>query len=200
VSVVASFAAVLAVGHTVVGVDMPIGLSDRDPRRADIDARRTISPRGCTIFPTPVRACLDAVDYAGACARSLEITGKKISLQAWHILAKIREVDAAVTPSDEHRVIEVHPECSFALMNGGHPLASKHTRAGLEQRAACIDAAFRVPDLAWQRPPSGATRDDVLDAYAVLWSAERFTAGAHRELPGDAEQRDGRGLLMRIVT
>lgn len=179
---------------------MPIGLSDRDPRRADLDARRTISPRGCTIFPTPVRACLDAENYADACARSFEITGKKISVQAWHILAKIREVDAAITPSDERRVIEVHPECSFALMNGGPPLASKHTSAGLEQRAACIDAALDVPDLASQRPPAGATRDDVLDAYAVLWTAERFTAGTHRELPDDAEQRDGRGLLMRIVT
>jgi len=32
-----------------------------------------------------------------------------------------------------------------------------------------------------------------------LWSAERFAAGTHRTMPEHNEQRDDRGLLMRIV-
>jgi hypothetical protein len=39
--------------------------------------------------------------------------------------------------------------------------------------------------------------DDVLDAYAVLWSVERFLRNEHRVF-GDGS-RDSRGIEMRIV-
>ena len=51
--------------------------------------------------------------------------------------------------------------------------------------------------------PRGARVDDVLDAFAVLWSAERFARGEHVVLGRDAQQglvmHDERGLPMRIV-
>jgi predicted RNase H-like nuclease len=122
-------------------------------------------------------------------------TGKKLTLQTWNIVAKIREVDEAVDPGDEQRVIEVHPECSFAVMNADRPLPSKKDRDGLAQRTALLEAEFgRLPGRL-----AGAGRDDILDAYAALWTAERYARGQHREMPIEDRQRDSRGLLMRIV-
>ena len=46
-------------------------------------------------------------------------------------------------------------------------------------------------------PLRGARFDDVLDAYAVLWTTERFARGEHVSF-GDGA-RDERGILMRIV-
>ena len=195
VRVVERIADVFAVGHTVVGIDMPVGLPSSEPRAADLAARRFLSPRGSTVFPTPPRVCLAARDYGEACAMSVAATGKKLTLQTWNILAKMREVDEAVDPGDEQRVIEVHPECSFAVMNADQPLPSKKSREGLGQRAALLEAEFgHLPDRL-----AGAGRDDILDAYAALWTAERFARGQHREMPTGDRQRDSRGLLMRIV-
>ena len=194
-SVVSDIHDVLVRRHRVVGIDMPIGLAADGDRHADRAARRFLSPRSSTIFSTPSRACLGSSGYVQACARSAAATGKKISLQSWHILNKIAELDHVVSPADEDRVIEVHPECSFAEMHGGQPLVSKHTAEGRADRTALLEREFgALPDT-----PRGASRDDVLDAYAVLWTAERFAQGVHRELRGEDHQRDERGLLMRIV-
>ena len=116
-------------------------------------------------------------------------------MQSWHILGKIADLDHALTPADEDRVVEVHPECSFAEMNGGTPLVSKHSAEGRAVRTALLETVFG----ALPPTPRGAARDDVLDAYAVLWTAERFAAGLHRDLGAEVGQRDERGLLMRIV-
>ena len=194
VRVESSLATVLA-HFDVVGIDMPIGLPIDQPRHSDLEARRYLSPRGSTVFATPPRACIDATDYGNACALARLATGKAISLQAWNITPKIREVDALVAPDLEDRVAEVHPECSFMAMNGERPLASKHTEDGREHRAQLTRHWFGLVPQA----PRGARVDDVLDAYAVLWSTERFARGEHRTMPSSLEQRDRRGLIMRIV-
>ena len=75
------------------------------------------------------------------------------------------------------------------------PLPSKHTADGIERRRALLLPRFGpVVDAR----PRGAAADDVLDAYAVLWSAERFARGEHLTL-GDGSV-DELGLPMRIVT
>jgi predicted RNase H-like nuclease len=89
----------------------------------------------------------------------------------------------------------MHPECSFLAMHNDEALASKHTSFGIEQRTRLVESHFGVTPI----PLRFARIDDVLDAYAVLWSAERFAAGTHRTMPAHDEQRDTRGLLMRIV-
>jgi predicted RNase H-like nuclease len=184
----------------VIGIDMPIGLPIDTSRLCDIEARRYLRPRGATVFATPPRACIDAADYAHACAMARVATGKAISIQTWNIVPKIRELDTTVTHEFEHRVAEIHPECSFlmmrqTMMNDTQPLDSKHTERGREQRVELIQRFFAVTPVA-QR---GARLDDVLDAYAVLWSAERFARGDHRVMPSHTIHRDARGIMMRIV-
>jgi predicted RNase H-like nuclease len=184
----------------VIGIDMPIGLPIETSRHCDIEARRYLRPRGATVFATPPRACIDAGDYADACAMARIATGKAISIQTWNIVPKIREIDAAVTRDLEHRVAEIHPECSFlmmrqTMMNDTQPLDSKHIARGREQRVDLVRRFFALTPVALR----GARLDDVLDAYAVLWSTERFARSTHQTMPVARTQRDARGIAMRIV-
>jgi predicted RNase H-like nuclease len=93
-------------------------------------------------------------------------------------------------------VIEVHPETSFATLSGAasSPLPAKASTDGAVARVRLLEPIFGTLDTSLP----GAKADDVVDAYAALWTAERFAAGDHVVL-GDGA-RDERGLVMRIVT
>lgn len=195
VRVATSIIEVLRGAETAIAIDMPIGLPRDGRRSCEPLARRYLSPRGTTIFPTPSRSCLPATTYAAACALSREASGRAISQQAWRILPKIKEIDEAITASDIDRLVEAHPECSFTAMNSGHVLVSKHTAEGLRHRQQLVRDHFGVIPM---RLP-GAQFDDVLDAYAVLWTAERFSRGDHFEFGARGGEVDERGLPMRIV-
>lgn len=185
----------------VAGVDMPIGLPHEWGREADRQARQLLGrPRASSVFPTPPRSLLTATTYATANQRSWTELGQGLTRQTYHLFERIREVDllvratmdAASGPGD--RLVEVHPECSFRVMAGA-PLTSKHTAEGIARRRELLLPRFGpvIDDR-----PRGAATDDVLDAYAVLWSAERFARGEHLTL-GDGST-DELGLPMRIIT
>ena len=99
---------------------------------------------------------------------------------------------AAVVPETQHRFIEVHPECSFRALTGS-VLAPKRTALGRDQRRQALEPIFGIvePRLAGARP------DDILDAYAVLWTALRHQRRESVVLGGS--EVDGRGLIMQIV-
>lgn len=180
-------------GFAVIGIDMPIGLPATGVRAAEVAARRFLGGRAASrVFATPPRDLIDATDYATANAHSRRVHRRGISRQAFALVPRIRALDAIASPAREHRLAEIHPECAFAAMAGA-TLVTKHSAAGIEQREALLRARFGV----LPPTPRGAKRDDLLDAYAVLWSAERFAAGTHVTL-GDGA-RDERGLEMRIV-
>ncbi len=108
-------------------------------------------------------------------------------------MAKVAEVDRLIDPEQPDRVVEVHPECAFKMLNDERNLPSKKTAEGQLIRRRLLADHFDLPASA----PPGAALDDVFDAYAVLWSVTRFARGAHR-IFGDGE-RDSRGIEMRIV-
>ena len=59
----------------VVGVDVPIGLSDGKPRQCDIEARAVLrAPRASSVFPPPIRSALSAKTREEACANSTQPT------------------------------------------------------------------------------------------------------------------------------
>ena len=180
-------------GFEIVGIDMPIGLIDGPPRACDVEARRYLRPRGSSVFPAPPRAALRCSDYRTALAVARDATGRGISKQTFNIMPKIAELDLLIDESDPRRVIEVHPECSFRALSAGEVLPSKKKPSGQALRRTLLADHFDLPS----RVPPGAALDDMLDAYAVLWSANRFLRGEHIVF-GDG-QRDGRGLEMRIV-
>jgi predicted RNase H-like nuclease len=138
-----SFAEALLVDAGVVGVDTPIGIPDSSPRPADIEARRFVGARASSVFPTPVRAVLEAPTYADARQIAVELTGKSVSAQSYALRHRILEVDELALRDE--RVIEVHPEVSFSEL-AGRPLLSRHRTDGLaERRALLVDAGIEVP-------------------------------------------------------
>ena len=151
-----------------------------------------------SVFPAPVRAVLDATSYAHACAVSREHCGKAVSKQLYNILGKIRAVDDVVSPRLQAQLFEACPELSFALMNDGAPMRhTKRTQEGRAERVAVLRVGLEVDVTPLvDRPPSGAARDDVLDALALAWTARRCLAGTCLRLGGDV---DDRGLRMQVV-
>ena len=184
VRVVPTFADVVALRCDAVAVDMPIGLLDHGRRACDVEARRRLGPRRSSVFPTPLRPMLGATTYAEASA----IAG--LSKQAFHLLPKIREVDAVMTPRRQRTIVEVHPELCFAALLGGPCAAPKRTAQGRAERLAAVHPPV-------ERPPSGAAWDDVLDACALVHTARRLVHGAVERL-GDGAC-DVRGLRCEIV-
>lgn len=177
----------------LIGIDMPIGLVDGTRRACDIAARMFLGRAGSSIFPAPPRAALGYTDYRTALAVARSATGRGISKQTFNIMQKVAELDRLIDPTNQHTIVEVHPECAFKTLNHGEGLPPKKTVAGQVLRRRVLADHFDVPDKA----PRGAAIDDLLDAYAVLWSVQRFRNGVHRQF-GDG-QCDERGIEMRIV-
>ena len=184
----------------LVAIDMPMGLAADGPRPCDQQARALLGPRRSSVFPSPVRAALGAVDYREACDLSFAASGRKLSKQAYNLLPKIRQLDQLLLadPGRSDRVHEVHPELAFSQWNGGEPMAQgKKTAAGAAQRQALVEAQF--PGLALKIrtgvAKSQLADDDILDAIACLWIARRLFRQGALVLGGE---RDGCGLPMRI--
>jgi len=141
-TVVASFteALGLVVDGTLeaLGVDMPIGLPASGARAADRAARQRLGPRRSSVFPTPVRPVLGAADYPDALARSRAVDGRGLSKQAFNLLPRIAEVDAAMTPAGQDAVFECHPETAFARLAGGPLGTTKREAAGRAERLALL--------------------------------------------------------------
>lgn len=181
----------------LVAIDIPLGLSETGDRDADVLARRNLPGRSSTIFNAPPRACLDAGDdYQRASDLSRQHGSKGLSRQSFGLLAKIREVDefwrAAPCP-----LVEVHPELSFARLNGGVPLAPKKSWAGVVVRRELLLAQRIDLDNFRSRPAARAAADDVLDAGVCAWTARRILIGDARCLP-DPPQHDATGREMCI--
>ncbi len=191
----------------VIGWDIPVGLVDDGTGRGCDRAARLVlrAPRASSVFTAPIRAALAARSQDEASRITAErCAGRRVAAQAFGIYAKVREVDAllAARPSLRGRIREVHPEVCFWAWNGGVAIrASKKTEAGQRERLALVEAHFGAGSLARVREqlaPLRAPVDDILDAFAALWTAERIAQGVARTLP-EEPLLDARGLRMEIV-
>jgi predicted RNase H-like nuclease len=169
----------------IVAVDMPIGLASTGKRGCDVAARALLKwPRSASVFQTPVRQALGSTSHVDACNRHRAVTTQGISRQAFNILHKITEVDELLRgPSpNAARVFEVHPELTFMQLRidqggpRGGVMEPKGKPGGHRVRKALLATAFG-PDLdaALAAHIAGEARlDDIVDAFAALWSARRI--------------------------
>ena len=167
----------------VVAVDIPIGLPDAGGRQADAEARRALVGKASSVFSTPVRAAVEAATYEEARAANLAATDGRtsVSAQAYALREKVLQVDAWVRGRPGARVIEVHPEVSFARMAGAPLLARKKDADGVRARREAL-AAHGIVAPAWFRG-AGFGEDDLLDACAVAWTAVRHALGVSESYP-----------------
>lgn len=205
----------------LLAVDMPIGLPDRigeEGRGPEALVRRLIGPRRSSVFPIPSRSAvyaesgpfenqaerLAAHTRASSVSAETSVRARKISIQAFGLFPKIREIDALLR-ADRNlagRVIESHPEAAFCRLNGMNPLREAKKRggrvnpAGMCERRRLLAAAELPPALLAARCP-GAGKDDLLDAAVLLLTALRHARGEATSFP-DPPGRDGFGLPVAI--
>jgi predicted RNase H-like nuclease len=188
-------AAILAVRDVeVIGIDMPIGLSDDGARTCDVAARGRLPGAASTVFPAPVRPVLGATTYAEARSTSLGAAGRSLSAQSFALVPAIRSLDDALGDPSDPRVHEVHPELSFRTLDG-RVTDRKASGSGAAQRIRALERVMDVLD-ALAEDRAGVPVVDALDACAAAWSARRIADGIG-ECVGDGET-DARGRPMRI--
>jgi predicted RNase H-like nuclease len=189
----------------LIAIDIPIGLTDSGTRDCDREARRFLGPpRASSVFPAPIREVLVARSWEEACAIRSRVEGKRMSKQAWGIVSKVREVDEELRARAplRKRVREVHPEVSFKAWNGAAMRCKKSSFEGRAERCRLVDQFFGPEAYAQVRSRfpkrTDVGDDDILDAFAALWSAERILRRVSRSLP-EHPPTDRCGLPMEIV-
>jgi predicted RNase H-like nuclease len=164
----------------VIAIDVPIGFGPRD---ADVAARKFLKGAASTVFSTPSRELLERPFGPGL----------GISAQAHALGPRILHVTRLA--ETDPRIHEVHPEVSFRAMNGGRPLRYRKKSAGgaLERIALLNREGIDLTPLtaAWTAP-----LDDVVDAAAAAWSAQRIARGEARSLPDMPDSVDGRPVAI----
>ena len=196
-------------GAGVIAVDMPIGLPDTPQlRRCDMEAREILGKAKSSVFPVPDRELIslptwEQVQLVVAARKQLDPEAKGISKQSHAISPKIAELDKFVraNPDCHSYVVEVHPEVSFRAMSDREgELPKKKSYGGkLARKALLAEHLFGRDGLRHpgdDMAPSGANKDDVLDAFAALWTAQRFLVHDSFVLGGDL---DAHGVPMRMV-
>ncbi|HEV8715800.1 MAG TPA: DUF429 domain-containing protein [Candidatus Binatia bacterium] len=200
----ARFAEVLSLSPqpAVIAVDIPIGLLDTPQpggRECDRQARRLLGRRASSVFTPPTRALLAATCYE-------QVRSHGLSIQAFGILPKIREVDQLMTPALQIRVHEAHPELAFRFLAGGPMQHNKKTLAGREERLRALEQAsggrFSGIREAFENTLKTCKRsqivpDDLLDAYILAWLALRIVDRQANRVPCDPPV-DHKGLRMEI--
>jgi predicted RNase H-like nuclease len=186
---------IVAVPAEVVGVDIPLGLTERGWRQADLVTKTRLGRRSSTLFLTPPRAAFAEECHAAASARCRELTSRGFSIQAWGLRPKLLEAN---TLYDEggRTLREVHPELSFITMGLPRSAPAKKTWAGHRARLGLLSSVGI--DIPGELGAAGlAPPDDVLDAAAAAWTADRIARGVAQSVP-HPPQLNERGQQMAI--
>jgi predicted RNase H-like nuclease len=188
----------------ILAIDVPIGLPEGGPRNCDKVARKLLGrPRDSSVFRAPVRPSLFAGTREIASALTQAADGCRVGCQAWGIYPKVREVDEYLQTHrrDRRAVYEVHPEVCFWAWNGRSPMKFSKKKAGGKLERMRLVNAFLGEEILLkargQHLRKTLADDDVMDAIAALWTAERIANGAASRIPPSPEF-DATGLEMTI--
>ena len=174
-------------GADAIGVDMPLHLADAGRRDSDLAARNFLGGlRGRSVFAAPPAFVLER-GWQGKSHHEVNLEMRRrygigLSRQAFALCPKIVQVNALL--GNGAGIHEVHPEVTFAEMNGGRALRfPKKSWGGQQERLALLAAAgIKIPT---KLPAEVAAipADDLIDACAAAWSADRISRGEARRFP-----------------
>ena len=175
--------------------------------------------RQSSVFSIPSRAAVYAADepfstlerwyelhrQASDIARTTSDPPRGVSIQAFGIFSKIRELDQLLIarPSLRERILESHPEVAFWRLNEGRAMMKpkkvkgRVNPEGMEERRGLLANCGIEREFLFSPPPRGAGDDDFLDACAVLMVAARHARGEARPFP-DPPGRDDHGIPVAI--
>lgn len=157
-------------------IDIPIGLSSKNFKRTlDAKARTLLQKRKSSIFSPSCREALYEDNYKDALTINKQICGKGISIQAYNIGPKIKEVDEWYnTKPEQLQVYEAHPELCFKSLNQNTDLDfSKHDKVGIEERKSILFNQNKSLEQIYVQVLKVYKRnqvkpDDILDAMALF--------------------------------
>lgn len=197
---------ILTVGDRTF-IDMPIGLPETEASRlCDRQLRQTLGRAFSTsVFNPPIREAVYATSYADACQLNHAKTGKKISIQSWNLVPKIRELDEIFIEFTELQssCFESHPELLFYHLHQQKKLNfKKKTPAGQQERLALLAASIEDPQSTFSALRASYLKkevadDDILDAIVLACFAERSLKTELKSLPNPPEV-DAFGIEMGI--
>ena len=159
-----------------------------------------------------VEAAIDAVEAwyaahrkASEVAKATSDPPRGVSIQAFGIFSKIREIDTLLIarPGLRDRVFESHPEVAFCRLNGDRAMSlpkkikGSVNPAGMAERKALLCRHGYAMGFLDQPPPRGAAADDFLDAAVMMLIAGRIANGKARPFP-DPPRADGFGIPVAI--
>lgn len=187
----------------ITAVDIPIGLTETGPRQCDIEARQLLGTRRSSVFPAPIRPALQACNREHADAIRREIEGRGVSAQSFAIFKKVVEFDKILSaqPNLQDRVKEIHPEICFWAWNNKRAMSyNKKSGDGRKERHNLVVKRFGsevVEEIRVKYRVKYVSHDDIYDAFAALWTAERIYGGKAGVIP-DPSPCDAMGLHMEI--
>lgn len=204
----ATAAAGLIGSATSVLIDIPIGLLSAGPdeRQCDKAARKLLgAKRASSVFAAPAQQVLAAGNYQQALAINRQSTSRGLSIQAWNIVPKIRQIDQLLGSHAELQGIlhECHPElCFWAMNNENAMLFNKKKERGRRERLAVLERYFPACHSLFEQASSQYLRrqvahDDIIDAMVCAVTA-KFGYGKYSTVPKKPD-RDGTGLPMQMV-
>ena len=175
----------------IIGIDMPVILSEVMPREADQLARKLLSKKASSVFTAPTPEMLDQPNYEKASLISKRLIGKSMSLQSWYLFPKIKDVQTVIH-CENIKLFEIHPEVSFRAMNNEKVvLASKKTAEGFDIRKSLLDKHFlnfNFDVIRNKYQKKDLMDNDILDALVVFWSARRIVNNQASYLPKTPEK------------
>ncbi len=185
----------------LVCVHIPIGISDRQVRTCDAEARECLGrPRAGSVFDPPGRSVLNITDYPTAAHENLAVALRGLNMQVFYLMPRIVQVDALMSPELQDRIREVHPELAFQALNGGRAVnPGKQSARGCAIRRSLLESVLGdLKDYMPRLSLRTTAEHDVCDAIAGMWTAHRFLAGRCRVIPEESEL-DAKGLRMELL-
>ena len=191
---------------SLILIDIPIGLKadGRAERRCDPQVRKLLGPRRSSVFPAPCREAIYASSYQEACDINQRLTGKRLSVENWNIIPKIREMDCLLSDdaSAKGRIREIHPELCFWGLAGRPMQHAKKRSEGLSERTQLLQSIYPgtadiiAHALSTYRRKDVA-RDDILDALSAAVTG--LIGGQNLVSISQEPEFDERGLRMEMV-
>ena len=178
-------------------IDIPIGLGDQfNTRTIDFELRKLLSKkRKSSVFTPPIREALEAPTYQLGNQINKSISGKGISIQAWNIGHKIKEVNQFLSQNHlyQKKMSESHPELCFELLNNGPLNHSKKTLSGMEERIKIINKYINISfqeirNFGKECKSDKAKLDDIIDAIVLSLSAMRWEMSGKRQITQEKEK------------
>lgn len=195
-----------------IAIDMPIGLPEKingPGREAEQAVRPMLGRRQSSLFSIPSRSAIYADTYQKACELALQASNppRKVAKQGFNLFPKIIEIDQLLQSRKDLIAIihESHPEAAFVKMNSDKPLGlpkkvkNRPFPEGLELRKTLLKSNgidFSKARIA-QNLSKKCSEDDMIDALAMLWIAQRLAKAIAKPHP-DPPKRDDKDIPIAI--